>query len=424
MPGRKIKIYRFIEKLAIFLLVVFAISATVVANERGLNLNELIAAALTTLFLVGLIYLVQKMVDSWLDISTTQENYAEEDVFNALYDRSPVGYLTLNENGRITKANQAVHYILKGFENQIEGEKLVKFIDDDPEINRDVLLEKITAGVTVKEQEIPLLNGGEEVVWVLISAVPYRNTGERLVSLVDITEQKKVDTAKSEFVALATHQLRTPIAAIRWNTELLERSLREVQTDAQVRYLTKVNRNIHRMISLINDFLSVSKLEMGTYAAETVELNLSEFITNIIDEYDGKFSEKNINLKREDNPPDTIVHADRRLLHITLSNLVSNATKYTNANGTISISYTLRENKVHFKIADDGIGIPESELDSLFNKFFRASNAESHQTEGTGLGLYIVRESVEQMGGEISVSSAENEGTEFTVVLPVTSGTH
>jgi two-component system phosphate regulon sensor histidine kinase PhoR len=332
-----------------------------------------------------------------------------------------VGYLTLDTSCRITKTNQAVNYILQGFEGGLIGERFARFVASDEEVNEEVLLEKIIAGVTVNEEEAPLLNGKEEIVWVLISAIPYRNTGERLVSLVDITEQKKVDTAKSEFVALATHQLRTPIAAIRWNVELLERSLRESKSDAQGRYLGKVDRNVHRMISLINDFLSVSKLEMGTYAAETVEINLSEFITSIIDEYDGKFSEKNINLDRHDNPPELVVQADRRLLHIALSNLVSNASKYTDSNGTITIRYEKQGGQVQFVVADDGIGIPESELDSLFNKFFRASNAEAHQTEGTGLGLYIVRESVHQMGGEITVSSVENEGTEFTILLPLKS---
>jgi signal transduction histidine kinase len=174
------------------------------------------------------------------------------------------------------------------------------------------------------------------------------------------------------------------------------------------------------MVSLINDFLSVSKLEMGTFASNQEAVNLTEFVDSIVDEFSEKISQKGLTLNRVDNPPQLQVMTDSRLLHIIVSNLLSNASKYSNPNGTLEFSYTLEGTMLEIVIKDDGIGIPENELERLFSKFFRATNAQVHQTQGTGLGLYVVKQSVEKLGGTIAVSSQENAGAQFTVKLPVT----
>ena len=408
-----------VEKIAIILLAIWAIVTVILSSREELAVNYIIAIAIVYVFLLGIILIVQKFVDSWLLLSSAQANFSTENVFNSLYNRSPVGYLTLNESGMITNANQAAIGLLKVGEGSVLQTNLFDLIMPDEDSDRDVMIEKIKAGLTISDEELPVrtIDGG--MVWTMFSVVPYQKSGEKLVSIVDVTEKKNIDTAKSEFVALATHQLRTPIAAIRWNVELLARSLKEVETEAQSRYLEKVDRNVHRMINLINDFLSVSKLEMGTYAAETKEINLSDFFDSVVDEFSEKITEKGIALNRIDNPPQLTIKTDRRLFHIIISNLFSNATKYSKTDGELNCSYTLSGSKLTIKIADDGIGIPENELANLFTKFYRATNAQSHQTEGTGLGLYIVKESVEQLGGEISVSSDTDKGAEFTIELPV-----
>ena len=278
---------------------------------------------------------------------------------------------------------------------------------------------KIEAGVVINDLEIPLKTKSEEVIWVIMSIFPYRNSSQRIVSLFDITDQKRVDTAKSEFVALATHQLRTPIAAIRWNVELLRKNLLEVINPDRDRYLTKIERNVLRMIALINDFLSVSKLEMGTFASNPETIQLQNFYNAILDEYAEKIAEKNVQVVRNEVPPDAQIKTDSRLLHIIVSNLVSNAVKYLNPNGTLTLSFLKQNDVLELVVADNGIGIPAGEVEKLFAKFYRASNAQSHQTEGTGLGLYIVKQSVELLGGTINLETAENQGAKFMVRLPV-----
>jgi two-component system phosphate regulon sensor histidine kinase PhoR len=296
---------------------------------------------------------------------------------------------------------------------------MFELMQADEKIDPSIVQGKVAAGLTMNDVEVLMKNISGEHVWVMMSVYVHRNKGQRLVALVDITEKKHIDTAKSEFVALATHQLRTPIAAIRWNVELLQKNIASAETEKQLRYLEKVERNVFRMINLINDFLSVSKLEMGTFAAQEEDFNLTEFFDSIQDEYAEKITTKQITLDRLDLPPGAVIKTDSRLFHIIVSNLVSNAVKYLVLNGTLVLSYQIIDDTLQIVVADNGIGIPESEIDNLFTKFYRASNAQSHQTEGTGLGLYVVKQSVELLGGTISVSAKENEGARFEVLLPV-----
>lgn len=274
------------------------------------------------------------------------------------------------------------------------------------------------AGVTINDIETPLQTFDGEIIWVLLSVYKHGSYEERLVSLVDVTEQKHIDTAKSEFVALATHQLRTPISAIRWNVELLRNDMKDSQTEKQTRYLTKIERNVIRMINLINDFLSVSKLEMGTFATKDEDIVLSDFFSSIVDEFIEKINEKNITINRSESSSSLTIRADSRLFHIIVSNLVSNAVKYLNPGGNLNLSFELKGDQLELVVADNGIGIPEPEVEKLFIKFYRASNAQAHQTEGTGLGLYIVKQSVERLGGVIRVETAEDKGARFIVNIP------
>lgn len=403
------------------MLLAFVVSTGVLARfyvQGRLEWSDLYAGVgiLTLIFFI--LIFIQKRFDALLNLTLSQSDYMQNDAFASLYERSPAAYLTINPEGDIVGCNPAATKLLQGGVDTINGISFSKLlISEDDELT--VLLGKMSSGMTMKDFEVKLSTLEGNMLWVTMSVNSYRNAGERLVSLVDITAQKSVDTAKSEFVALATHQLRTPIAAIRWNVELLQKNMGEDKTEKQVKYLAKINRNVFRMINLINDFLSVSKLEMGTFAAAAEDINMTEFLSSIVDEFSEKITQKQITLSRADNPPQLNINIDSRLLHIVVSNLVSNAVKYLSSGGALSISYELKGGSIELVVADNGIGIPETELNKLFTKFFRASNAQSHQTEGTGLGLYVVKQSVEQLGGDIQVVSAADKGARFVVTIPV-----
>ncbi|USN87609.1 MAG: PAS domain S-box protein [Candidatus Nomurabacteria bacterium] len=339
--------------------------------------------------------------------------------FNSIYERSPIPYVTINQTGEIIMFNPAAVNFFESSTDSIVGLNFFDLLLDEQPDNLSVVKGKVDSGVTVNDEELQIHTTAGNIKWASLSVYPYEVKDQRLVSIQDITEQKIVDAAKSEFVALATHQLRTPISAIRFNVELLQNKMKGTLTEDQTKYINKIDRNIVRMIALINDFLSVSKLEMGTFATSLQPIDMTQFLDSIVDEYIEKITDKNIKMSRHDIPASLSYNSDLRLLHIIVSNLMSNSVKYTRASGEITLSYELHDNKtIVIVVTDNGIGIPSNEIDNLFSKFYRASNAQAQNTEGTGLGLYIVKLSVEKLGGKIEVASDTEVGTTFTVTLP------
>lgn len=344
---------------------------------------------------------------------------SSRELYATLYNQSPVPYLTLNTHGKITTCNRAAARLFQVESGELVGKTITGRFFHEDETHLTVVLGKFESGTTILDSELELTTFQDEKRWVSLSLFVSETFDQRLVSLIDMTHHKMVDTAKSEFVALATHQLRTPIAAIRWNVELLERSLRASVTEKQSTYLMKIGRNVTRMIALINDFLSVSKLETGTFATTLEPLSVRDYLTTVVDEYHQAITEKQISLEQSYEPADLTLTTDARLFHIITSNLLSNAVKYVQPAGTIRFGYVVTSGQLVVTVADSGIGIPAEQLPRLFSKFFRASNAQLHRAEGTGLGLYIVKESVEILGGTVTVTSIENQGTTFVVTLPL-----
>lgn len=412
---------RLIEKSLLFLLLFFASLRMVLlfidpATETPLVWWYVLSIALV---LLAFLFFIQDKIDSLINEVIEIANRDTNQKFISLYERSPTPYITVNSVGNIVAYNPAAVHLLDTTLEKIKEINFYELLFDHAKQDISVLSSKIKAGLVMIDEEVAIHTGAGEQKWVLMSVYIDDFNDQRIVSLVDITQPKKIDAAKSEFVALATHQLRTPIAAVRWNAELLRKNLGDNATFDQSRYVAKIERNVLKMISLINDFLSVSKLEMGTYASAIEVINVTDFLNTVTEEFAEKIGQKNINLERNDSPPGCTIRTDSRLFHIIVSNLVSNAVKYIGQEGTLRLSYQVAESNLILEIADNGIGIPRSEIEKLFTKFYRASNAQAHQTEGTGLGLYIVKQSVEQLGGTITVQSDENQGARFIVTLPL-----
>lgn len=339
-----------------------------------------------------------------------------------VFARSPVPYLRIDKRGAVLSANLAAVRIFDTTTEAMTSLPLFDYLQTDEtetDITLAVLQQKIKSGISVSDVECKLTSCEGVLRWVRLSIhVDDGANAERLVTLVDITIQKRVDQAKSEFVALAAHQLRTPIAAIRWNIELLTSGSVDGWSEKQQKYLHKASQNATRMGTLIADFLSASKLETGTFATDPEQVDFSAYLDEVIDEFSALIDKKRLQVERDMPPEPVTVVADRRLLHIFTSNLISNACKYTPAEGSVQIAYLVRDDMVVFTVRDSGIGIPAQARERLFSKFFRAENARKLQAEGTGLGLYLVKQAAEMVGGDVAVDSAHGEGSVFTVRFP------
>ena len=240
-------------------------------------------------------------------------------------------------------------------------------------------------------------------------------------SFRDITRELDIDKAKTEFVSLASHQLRSPLSAINWYTEMLLSGDVGPITEGQEKYLTEVYKGNQRMISLVNALLNVTRMTLGTFILEPETVDLTTLIHSVLSEQTPESSKKALTIKTSfaDNIP-TVV-SDAKLLRMVIQNLISNAIKYTRVGGVVDLSLRLDSSKHNFlfSVADSGVGIPKRQQPQIFSRLFRADNVREGDTEGTGLGLYIVKAIVDNSGGEVWFESEENNGSTFHVKLPI-----
>lgn len=234
----------------------------------------------------------------------------------------------------------------------------------------------------------------------------------------DITVEKQIDRSKSEFVSLASHQLRTPPSIVKWYVELLLKSPDFPKlTDKQKDYINRIQQAADRMIILVNTLLNVSRLELGTFRTKIETVDIVKVAKDAILELELDIKAKNLQIEEEYDPKLSKIQADLGGLTIVFQNLLSNAVKYTERNGKISIKIGLLNNQIIITVKDTGYGIPKDEQSKIFTKLFRSYNVAQHVSEGNGLGLYIVKSILSRMNSTISFESVEGKGTTFTVVL-------
>ncbi|MFZ2594083.1 MAG: ATP-binding protein [Minisyncoccia bacterium] len=237
----------------------------------------------------------------------------------------------------------------------------------------------------------------------------------------DVTREKEIDRAKTEFVSLASHQLKTPLTSINWYAEmLLDGDVGALNAD-QKKYIQEMYDSNQRMVDLVNSLLNVSRIELGTFSVEPVPTDIVEMARSVINEQMPTITQRKQKLTTHfgDNIP--MIPADTKLLRMVLQNLLSNAIKYTPEGGAVEFEVVLglRKNTIAIRVTDTGCGIPENQKDRIFSKLFRADNVRSQNVDGTGLGLYIVKSIIEHSHGTVSFISEEGKGTSFFVTLPL-----
>ena len=236
----------------------------------------------------------------------------------------------------------------------------------------------------------------------------------------DITKEKGIDKAKTEFVSLASHQLRTPLSTVNWYSEMLLTGDVGAISSEQKIYLEEIYKGNQRMVDLVNTLLDVSRIELGTFDGESKPTNIVALVESVIEEQKLQIDEKKLKLKCVIADHIPLIQVDPKLIRMVIQNLLSNSVKYTPERGKISILLALDDKKnIVIKISDTGYGIPNGQQDKIFTKLFRADNVVGKDTEGTGLGLYIAKSIVDQAGGSLWFESEENKGTTFNLLLPI-----
>lgn len=224
---------------------------------------------------------------------------------------------------------------------------------------------------------------------------------------------------KTEFVSVASHQLRTPLAAMRWALNLITEGA-ALKPEEEKNFVGIVKENNDRMIKLVNDLLDVSRIDMGRMIINPRQTNVYVLAQKLVSASVAFAKANNVDLSLE-SASETLpnIFADPDKISIVLQNLLDNAIKYTKGKGEVRLLITNDEKFVKVAVRDDGVGIPASEQKHIFQKFFRSDNVMKNQTVGTGLGLFIAKSIIEESRGKMWFESKEGEGTTFYFTLPV-----
>lgn len=382
------------------------------------------------LFLIaslGCILIAKKVYDVSLISQETQRVVLpapasdNQSLYTQLYKKSPVPYFVVDSEGIVISANTAAARLLGMQQSKVVGIDLFALLEAAEAGDTDFLFHKFRSGVAISDEMVRVKRADHREAWGLLSLFQFQNDFEEqqgLLTLVDITKQKKAEDAKSEFVSLASHQLRTPIAGMKWSAELLELDSPETLTDRQRKYMDRLHVSIGRMSRLVDDFLRVSRFELGSFQPEYQTIELKQLFIDVMAELTETVVKKELNIQTDFDKSITDFVTDPNLLRMIITNLYSNAVKYTPVGGTVTVSYVHDKNMLRIQVIDTGMGIPVTDQEGIFSKLFRASNALRDVPDGTGLGLYIVREAIVVLRGKVSFNSVEGVGTTFDVQIP------
>jgi len=281
-------------------------------------------------------------------------------------------------------------------------------------------IEKLNAKLEekVKERTTELNNTIEELQELNINFKKELERRLRAEKKIKVALKKEIELneLKTKFLSLVSHEFKTPLSAILTSTILLEKYKLSEQQNKRDKHLTTITNKVHYLNNILNDFLSIERLESGKVNYKFTTFNLSKVLNEVV--YNANMllkSGQRINIP--DNIDEYTLYQDEKILELSLSNLMYNAIKYSPENTQIDLDILQNGKNIIFKIKDQGIGIPKKDQKYIFNRYFRAENVINSQ--GTGIGLNIVKGHLENLGGAISFTSEENKGSVFSIELPI-----
>lgn len=344
-----------------------------------------------------------------------------EKQLNSILSNLVSGVVLIDDKGFVDLTNHATERFLSKHTSKITGREYSYVFGP---LGIDHLIETVIEDNVKRHDEAHIYFPEERILDVHIA--PYYSQGWQqrgaIIVMHDITNIRRLEKMRSEFVANVSHELKTPITSVKGFAEtLLSGDVSDKETSDQ--FLRIIYDESERLNRLITDLLELSKIEKQAMPLQITDVNVNEIINNSTQTISKFARDKNITLHLPDDSAEPVhVEADKDRLGQIVLNLVANAVNYTSDNGEIFINVEEHTSKIVIWVRDTGMGIPEESLDRLFERFYRVDQARSRHSGGTGLGLAIVKHLVESHDGKIFVKSVEGVGSTFTVELPKTQG--
>lgn len=331
----------------------------------------------------------------------------------------------MGENRKIfgLKKNQETFPIEAGLNPfEVDGQRFVMTIITDitkrvkTEQEIVALNDSLENKVKIRTEELQItVNELSELNELLKDEIKRRKQAEARIKTA-LQKEKELNELKTKFLSLVSHEFKTPLSGILTSTTLASKYTKTEQQDKREKHLNTIKNKVHYLTSILNDFLSIERLESGKVTYKFDHFSLLNLVNEVV--YNANVTLKSgqiINYPQ--NLEEVELYQDRNVLELILSNLLNNAIKYSKEDTTITLEIDVDAEYLHFKISDEGIGIPAKDQAHIFERYFRAENALLNQ--GTGIGLNIIKVHLENLGGQISFESIQNKGSVFLFKLPI-----
>ncbi|MDB5127658.1 PAS domain S-box protein [Mucilaginibacter sp.] len=357
---------------------------------------------------------VERFIGTVVDI--TESRLAEEKSAKlaAIVESSDDAIISKTLEGIITSWNDSAERTFGYTSAEIVGQSILKLIPDDRQEEEPMILSRLRGGERVEHFETVRITKDRKLLNVSLTISPVRDAQGNIIGLSkiarDITEKKQEELRKNDFIAMVSHELKTPLTAVRSYIQILLAKEKKEGDSFKINALTRAEVQTRKMTTMIHDFLSLSRLEEGKIQLHKELFGLHTIIEEIAG--DAQFLTTNHTVRLQDCE-NVVIYADKDKIGQVLMNLLSNAIKYSPKGGIIIIGCEKGEGKVKIFVKDHGVGISPADQKKLFGKFYRVKNEKIKTVSGFGIGLYLVSEILRYHHSKIEVESRENEGSTF-----------
>ena len=363
---------------------------------------------------------LNKLILENSNLNRARTSHSEQ--LEATLENMGEGVVILDGSNRILMANKALRTSFNSWigSQEITGQRLEVLFSNSGLLT---IIDQIKANGSIEPAEIEFIQSNEKR-WVRVSGAKAKADtpdAEDLILLIfyEITQGKEQDTIRREFVANVSHELRTPVTIIKGYADTLNKDSETMPAELRMRFLGKLQKNADRMNDLLEDLLSLAKIESAEAGAVKEPVGLNALINHVLSIYSDRFQNHGMQVALELPEEEIEVQADPSKLEQVLENLLNNATKYTPHGTALKIGTQLDNNTALIWVEDDGNGVPEEDLPRIFERFYRVEKGRSRNQGGTGLGLSIVKRIAALYRGTVEAENVKGGGLRIQISLPI-----